>query len=103
MNNPRQSCSSLITLASAVLAMLLLAACNQSPSPTNAPAAPEAKAMATAAASKEVYIVFEGPWVFAPDPKDANSVLALAPKTSSHRDLVVQSAEKKLAPGVYDL
>ena len=103
MNNPRQSCSSLITLASAVLAMLLLAACNQSPSPTNALAAAESKAMATAAASREVHVVFEGPWAFAPDPKDANSILALAPKTASHHDLVIQSPDKKLSPGVYDL
>jgi hypothetical protein len=48
-------------------------------------------------------VVFEGPWAFAPDPKDANRVLALAPKTKSHHDLVVQSSDKTLTSGIYDL
>jgi len=91
--------STLVVFASAVLVTLFLVACNQSQPPTAVPAAPESKA----AAAKDVYVVFEGPWAFAPDPKDANSVIALAPKTKNHHDLVVQSADKKLASGIYDL
>jgi hypothetical protein len=94
----RSTTTATLTLASAVLTMLFLIACSQSQPPAPA-VAPESKAPATT----DVYIVFEGPWAFAPDPKDANSVLALAPKTKSHRDLIVQSADKKLAPGVYQL
>jgi hypothetical protein len=38
------------------------------------------------------------------DPKDANSVLALAPKTKLHRDLYVSATnESTLAAGTYDL
>lgn len=98
MKTRRYFTSMLVALASAVLATLFLIACNQSQTPT-APAAPESKAAAT----KDVYVVFEGPWAFAPDPKDANNVIALAPKTKIHHDLIVQSADKKLAPGIYDL
>jgi hypothetical protein len=91
------SSSMLIASASAVLATFFLIACQQSQQPT--PAATQS----TAAATKDVYVVFEGPWAFAPDPKDANSVIALAPKTKSHRDLVVQTRDKTLASGIYDL
>ncbi len=97
MKTRRYFASMLVALVSAVLATLFLVACNQSQTPT-APA-PESKA----AAAKDVYVVFEGPWAFAPDPKDANNVIALAPKTKIHHDLIVQSADKKLAPGIYDL
>jgi hypothetical protein len=101
MNNSRHSVS-LVTLASAVLATLFLVACNQSQPPAAAPAALESKV--AAATTKEVYVVFEGPWVIAPDPKDANSVLLLAPKTKSHRDLyVTASNHSTLLPGTYDL
>jgi hypothetical protein len=86
-----------IASASAVLATFFLIACQQSQQAT--PAATQS----TAAATKEVYVVFEGPWAFAPDPKDANSVIALAPKTKSHRDLIVQTWDKTLASGIYDL
>jgi|SRR5271166_3149653 len=89
---------SLIALSGAVLATSLLIACSSTPQPS-APAATESKAVAT----KDVYVVFEGPWAFAPDPKDANSVIALAPKTKSHRDLIVQTRDKTLASGIYDL
>lgn len=85
-------------LASAVLAMLLIMACQTSQQPST-PVASESKAAAT----KDVYVVFEGPWAFAPDPKDANSVIALAPKTKNHRDLTVHSAHNVLASGIYDL
>jgi len=90
--------SSLIALASAVLATFFLIACQ----PSQQPATPAAT-QSTAATTKDVYVVFEGPWAFAPDPKDANNVIALAPKTKNHHDLVVQSADKRLAPGIYDL
>lgn len=42
-------------------------------------------------------------WAFAPDPNDANSVIAMAPKTARHRDLFVQFWSNTLASGVYDL
>jgi hypothetical protein len=97
MKNPRYFNSPPLALASAVLATFFLIACQQSQQPT--PAATQS----AAAATKDVYVVFEGPWAFAPDPKDANSVIALAPKTKSHRDLVVQTRDKTLASGIYDL
>lgn len=101
MKNPRHSRSSLVILASAVLATLFQVACTQSQTQT-APATPQSKAAVTAA--KDVYVVFEGPWVIAPDPKDANSVLLLAPKTKTHRDLyVTASNHSTLSAGVYDL
>lgn len=92
------SSSMLIASASAILATFFLIACQQS----QQQAAPTATQSA-AAATKDVYVVFEGPWAFAPDPKDANSVIALAPKTKSHRDLIVQTWDKTLASGIYDL
>ena len=91
------SSSMLIASASAVLATFFLVACQQSQQPT------PATTQSTVAATKDVYVVFEGPWAFAPDPKDANSVIALAPKTKSHRDLIVQTWDKTLASGIYDL
>ncbi len=102
MKNPRHSRSSLVILASAVLATLFQVACTQSQTQT-APATPQSKAAATAATTKDVYLVFDGPWALVPDPKDANSVLALAPKTTSHRDLVVQAWDKTLSSGIYTL
>jgi len=99
MKNLRQSLSSLLALAGAIMATLFLAACNQSQPPT-APAALESKAAAT----REVHIIFEGPWAIVADPKDANSVLVLAPKTKLHRDLYVSATnESTLAAGTYDL
>ncbi len=98
MRTERYFNSSLIALASAVLATFFLIACQQSQQQPS-PAASEPKAAAT----KDVYVVFEGPWAFAPDPKDANSVIALAPKTKTHRDLIVQTWDKTLASGIYDL
>jgi hypothetical protein len=51
-----------------------------------------------------VFLQFEGPWAFAPDPKDANRILAIAPKTKSHRDLYIKASnEATLAAGIYDL
>jgi len=99
MKNSRHSLSSLIALASAVLATFFLSACQQSQQQP-APAAIESKAVST----EKVFVEFRGPWAFAPDPKDANSVLAIAPKVKSHRDLFVQASNQStLASGVYDL
>ena len=101
MKTPRQSRSSLVALASAVVATLSLVACQQSQPPAATPISAESKAAATA---KDVFVVFEGPWVIVPDPKDANSVLLLAPKTKAHRDLYVTASNNSaLVVGTYDL
>ena len=71
-------------------------------------------ARATEQKTQTVFVNFEGPWAFARDPNDANSVFAFAPKTKTHNDLVVQSSESKssesksaqsktLAAGIYEL
>ncbi len=94
------STSKLVALAAAALTTLCLVACEQSQPPTPAPAAAESKAAST----EKVFVEFRGPWAFVADPKDANSVLAIAPKAKSHRDLYVQSSNgSTLAPGVYEL
>jgi hypothetical protein len=68
-----------------------------------------AKRAAQARKTQKVFVTFEGPWAFARDPNDANSVFAFAPKTASHHDLVVQSSEAKpsngetLGAGIYEL
>jgi hypothetical protein len=101
MKTPRQSRSSLVALAGAVVATLFLVACQQSQPPATTPSAAEFKAAATA---KDVFVVFEGPWAIVPDPKDANSVVLLAPKTKAHRDLYVTASNNSaLAAGTYDL
>lgn len=100
MTTPLHSRSSLVLSAGLFLAVLIMVACNEANNGTKqAPAATQQSVQTT----QSVFVVFDGPWAFAPDPKDANSVLALAPKTKSHRDLFVQTWEKTLAPGVYDL
>ena len=97
MNTPCYSRSSRVALAAALT--LSLVACQQSQPPTTAPAA-ESKA----ATSKDVFVVFEGPWAIVPDPKDASSVLLLAPKTKAHRDLYLTASNNSpLAAGAYDL
>jgi hypothetical protein len=61
-------------------------------------------ALASEEGVQEVFVVFEGPWAIVDDPKDANSVLVLAPKTKLHRDLyVAASNDSTLAAGTYDL
>ena len=101
MKTPRQPRSSLVALAGTIVATLLLVACQQSEPPATAPSAAESKAAATA---KDVFVVFEGPWAIVPDPKDANTVLLLAPKTKAHRDLYVAASNNStLAAGTYDL
>jgi hypothetical protein len=99
MTNPRRSRTLLVLLSGIFLAALIMVACNQTKESGPAPQ-PGAQ---NAAATEKVFVIFEGPWAIVPDPKDANSVLALAPKTKGHRDLVVQSSDKVLPAGIYDL
>src|ERR1700692_1778238 len=99
MKNPCQARNSLIALASAVLATFSLTACQQSQQPS-VPAASQS----AGASTEKIFVVFEGPWATVADPKDANSVLVLAPKTKLHHDLyVAASNESMLAAGTYDL
>jgi hypothetical protein len=102
MRTQPYSTSKQVALAAAALAtlFLFLVACQQSQPPTPAPAAAESKAVSP----EKVFVVFEGPWAIVDDPKDANSVLALAPKTKLHRDLYVAASNvSTLAAGTYDL
>lgn len=86
-------------LATVVLSALVLIACNPSTQTPSAPAAAPA-----AASAEAVYIQFDGPWAFAPDPKDANSVLAIGPNTKGHQPLYVKASNQSvLGAGVYDL
>jgi hypothetical protein len=96
MQIKRRFVTTLFGTASALLTVLFLGACQTAQQPT---AAPETKVAPTT----QVHVIFEGPWAIVPDPKDANSVLALAPKTKSHRPLGLVPANKTLEPGVYDL
>jgi hypothetical protein len=84
-----------------VPAMLLLIACQSSQQQsTPAPAAVSSQAPST----EKVFVLFEGPWAFAPDPKDAGSVVAIAPRTKGHHDLFVKASNQStLASGTYDL
>jgi hypothetical protein len=86
-----------VAIASVFLVAIVLVACEQSKTPAPAPAS-------MAAPTEKVFVVFEGPWAIVADPKDANSILALAPKTKVHNDLyVAASNEATLAAGTYDL
>src|ERR1700687_6015988 len=101
MKTPRQSRSSLVARAGAVVAPLFLVACHQSQPPATTPSAAESKAAATA---KDVFVVFEGRWAIVPDPTDANSVVLLAPTTNAHAALYVTASNNStLAAGTYDL
>ena len=99
MTSRRNFTTRLVKIAIVFLAAFFLVACNQS----QPPAAPAREIKTPSVPAKEVYVVFEGPWAFVPDPKDSKFVIAIAPKTKRHRDLIVQSDQKKLNPGVYDL
>src|SRR5208282_3804226 len=99
MTKPRHSRSSLVVLASVFLAAIIMVACNQAKETT--PATPPATAAAQP--TQQVFVTFDGPWAFAPDPKDPNSVIAIAPKTTRHRDLFVQTWANTLGSGIYDL
>ncbi len=88
----------LFALASFLLSLPSLIACEQSKQSAPAPAA------AALATTEKAFVVFEGPWAFVADPNDATKVLALAPKTKTHRDLYLAASNKStLASGVYDL
>ena len=100
MRNVRHFSVSFVVLAAIFLALGILAACNGSKAP--APASP--KHFAEVNGGVTVFVQFEGPWAFAPDPNDANEVIAIAPKTAGHQDLYVRASnEQALAAGVYNL
>jgi len=92
-------------IVSVFLASIVLVACEQSKQAAPASGASAPAAAATSAATTEkVFVVFDGPWALATDPKDPNMVLAIAPKTKTHRDLQVSASNKAtLAAGTYDL
>jgi hypothetical protein len=80
--------------------MSLFVACNQSKPSAPAPVARAGELTSTVT----VFIQFEGPWAFAPDPNDANRVIAIAPKTTGHRDLYIKASnDQALSAGIYDL
>jgi hypothetical protein len=58
-----------------------------------------------AARQRTILVTFDGPWAFAPDPNDAGSIFAFAPKTGSHHDLVVSASGQStpLAAGIYEM
>ena len=100
MNNRGHFLGKPVAIASVFLASILLVACEQSKQAAPTPAA----GASSAATTEKVFVTFEGPWAIVADPKDANSILALAPKTKLHRDLyVAASNESTLAAGMYDL
>jgi len=92
MSNERHLASTITALLSALLITLFIVACE----PKEQGPPPEPKGM-------DVFVTFEGPWAIVPDPKDSNSVLAIAPKTKSHRPLGVVPADTALEAGIYDL
>lgn len=100
MKTRRYFNSRTVALVVAVLATLSFVACQSSQQQaTNAPAV-----VAPAPSTEKVFIMFEGPWAFAPDPKDAASVVAIAPMVKGHRPLLVKASNQStLTPGVYDL
>lgn len=98
MQNKRRFTDEMIAFACALLATLFLIACQQSQQPAATSAQTEVKP-----ATSDLFVTFEGPWAIAPDPKDANSVLAIAPKTKSHRFLAFVPGNTELDAGVYDL
>ena len=89
-----------LAMASVFLAAIVLVACEQSKPTAPAPA----RSASLAATTKQVFVVFEGPWAIVDDPNDSNSVLAIAPRTKIHNDLyVAASNDSPLASGAYDL
>jgi hypothetical protein len=93
MQTERRFSTIVVALANVVLALFFLVSCEQS-----RPPAPPPRATTT-----DVFVVFEGPWAIVPDPKDSNSILAIAPKTKSHRSLALVPASIALETGVYEL
>jgi hypothetical protein len=95
MTNRRYLPAPTFALAAAALSIALLIGCTETKQ--NPPAPPPAP-------SEKVFVVFEGPWGFAPDPKDAKFVIAMAPKTKEHRDLYVKASyHQELEAGNYEL
>jgi len=93
MTNKRFFPDSMVTFAAALLVVGVMIACTET---KQVPPPPSA--------SEKVFVIFEGPWGFAADPKDPNFILAIAPKTKDHRDLYVQASNYSvLASGIYDL
>jgi hypothetical protein len=100
MNNRGHFLGKPVAIACVFLASIVLVACEQSKQAAPTPAA----RASSAATTEKVFVTFEGPWAIVADPNDANSVLALAPKTKLHRDLyVAASNDSTLAAGTYDL
>jgi len=86
------------SVSSILVCALVLIACQQT-QPTSSGAA-----TTPPPATEKVFVVFEGPWAVAPDPKDSGKVLLIAPKTKDHQDLyVAASNDKTLGSGVYEL
>jgi hypothetical protein len=89
MKNRRYFTGALAVLACAALATFLLVTRH------------EAKAALSPVQNGHVFVAFEGVWAFAPDPTDANRILAFAAQTDGHHELSVQ--DEMLRPGVYEL
>lgn len=98
MRNESHFIDGMIAAACTLLAIVFLIACQQSQQPAATSTPPETKP-----AASPLFVTFEGPWAIVPDPKDANSVLAIAPKTKSHRFLAFVPGNTELDAGVYDL
>src|SRR6266850_3984981 len=100
MNSRSHVLAKPVAIATVFLASIVLIACEQSKQEAPTPAA----RASSAATTEKVFVVLEGPWAIVSDPKNANSILAIAPKTKNHRELnVAASNNANLAPGVYDL
>jgi len=85
MNSRARFLGKAVATASVSLATLMFVVCDRSQQAGPA----SVTAASPAATTEKVFVEFEGPWVIVADPKDANSVLAVAPKTKLHNDLFV--------------
>jgi hypothetical protein len=100
MKTRRYFSGTTVPLVAIVLATLFLGACQQA----QQQAAPTPVAVSQLASAERMFVIFEGPWAFSPDPKDAASIVAIAPKTKGHRELYVKASNQSiLTPGLYDL
>lgn len=98
MRNDSHFIDGIIASACTLLAIVFLIACQQSQQPVATSTPPETKP-----ATSALFVTFEGPWAIVPDPKDGNNILAIAPKTKSHRFLGFVPGNTQLDAGVYDL